>query len=142
MTNTHQLWNEISEGDEIPCLTKNPSYMQLFMFSAITWNRHLIHYNADYAHHDGLQDVAVHRALLGNFLAQMLTDWLGEAGKISKIEWSVRASAKPGDTLTCYGKVLNKHVENGKKYLNTEIRIENEQATVIAPGTATVMLFD
>lgn len=142
MTNTRQFWNEISEGDDIPSLTKIPTYMQLFMFSAITWNRHLIHYNKDYAYHDGLQDVAVHRALLGNFLAQMLTDWLGEAGKISKIEWSVRASAKPGDTLTCFGKVVEKREDNGKKYLNAEIRIENEQGTLIAPGTATVTLFD
>ena len=62
------FFESIQEGDEIPALTKKPTYMQLFMFSAATWNRHLIHYNTEFARHDGLKDVATHRALMGNFL--------------------------------------------------------------------------
>lgn len=142
MTKTSQLWDNINEGDEIPSITKSPTAMQLFMFSAVTWNRHLIHYNKEYAQHDGLEDVAVHRALLGNFLAQLLTDWLGDTGRITKIEWSVRASAKPGDALTCSGKVLEKRIEDGKQLIDTEIRIENDHGTLIAPGKATVTIFN
>lgn len=115
--------------------------MQLFMFSAITWNRHLIHYNTEYARHDGLEDVAVHRALLGNFLAQMITDWLGEHGKLCKIEWNVRASAKPGDTLLTFGTVTDKRTENKNQFLECELRIENSAGSLIAPGKATVHLF-
>ena len=34
------------------------------MVSAVTWNRHLIHYNTEFAISDGLKNVAVHRALI------------------------------------------------------------------------------
>ena len=39
------FFENIKENDEIRSLTKKPTHMQLFMFSAVTWNRHLIHYN-------------------------------------------------------------------------------------------------
>lgn len=134
-------WGEISEGYEIPALIKKPTYMQLFMFSAITWNRHLIHYNTDFARHDGLPDVATHRALVGNFLAQMLSDWLGEAGKITKVEWSMRGTAVPGDTLTCRGKVVKKRIEGDKKLVECELKVENQKGDLIAPGNGEVMFF-
>ena len=136
------LWDEISEGYEISELIKKPTYMQLFMFSAITWNRHLIHYNTEFARRDGLPDVATHRALIGNFLAQMLYDWIGEAGRIAKIEWSVRATAVPGDTLTCRGKVLQKHIEGTKKLVECEIWVENQRGDNIALGKGEVVFFD
>jgi hydroxyacyl-ACP dehydratase HTD2-like protein with hotdog domain len=141
MNETTVLWDAIKAGDEIPAITKQPSYMQLFMFSAITWNRHMIHYNTDYAHHDGLQNVAVHRALLGNYLAQLLTDWVGEAGRLSHIEWNVRASAQPGDILTCRGKVLEKNLMVDRKVVECDIRIENSEGRLIAPGKGVVTFF-
>ena len=133
---------EINEGYEMPSLTKKPTNMQLFMFSAITWNRHLIHYNREFAQSDGLPDVATHRALIGNFLAQMLTNWLGEAGKITKVEWSVRGNAVPGDSLTCRGKVIRKHAEGSRKLVECEIWVENQKGDTIAPGKAEVMFFE
>jgi len=142
MARTMPSWSEIIEGYEIPALTKKPTYMQLFMFIAITWNRHLIHYNTEYARHDGLPDVATHRALVGNFLAQMLCDWIGEAGKIGKIEWNVRATTVPGNTIICRGKVLKKRIEETKKMIECEIWVENEGGEIIAPGKGEVVLFD
>ena len=32
------FFESIQEGDEIPALTKKPTYMQLFMFSAATFD--------------------------------------------------------------------------------------------------------
>ncbi|MDH5651335.1 MAG: MaoC/PaaZ C-terminal domain-containing protein [Gammaproteobacteria bacterium] len=141
MTTNLPNWDSLHIGDAITPLVKRPTPVQLFMFSAVTWNRHQIHYNKDYANHDGLPDVAVHRALLGNFLAQMLTDWLGDAGRISKIEWSVRAGARPGDTLTCTGNITGKHEEDGKRYIEADMRIENQDGTLIAPGKATLLIY-
>ena len=141
MNNQLVSWDKINENDMIPEIIKKPTYVQLFMFSAVTWNRHLIHYNTDYAHHDGLDDVAVHRALLGNFLTQLITDWIGESGKVSKVEWNVRSSAKPGDTLYCRGKVIRKRIENNNKILECEIRIEKEDKTLIAPGKSEILIY-
>lgn len=133
------LWEEISEGQEVTSLIKKSSYMQLFMFSAVTWNRHLIHYNTEFARHDGLPDVATHRALIGNLLAQMLSNWAGEAGRVAKIEWSVRNTAIPGDTLICKGKVLEKCDEGTEKFADCEIWVENQRGDLIAKGKGAVV---
>jgi len=142
MAATILTWGEITEKHKIPPLTKKPTYMQLFMFSAITWNRHLIHYNAEYARHDGLPDVATHRALLGNFLAQMLTDWIGQSGRIRKIEWNVRATVVPGDIIVCHGNVLAKRIDGARKIVECEVWIENADGKNIAPGKCELLLYN
>lgn len=134
-------WEEIVENQEIPALIKKPTYMQLFMFSAVTWNRHLIHYNPEYARRDGLPDVAVHRALIGNFMAQMLTDWIGQSGRVRKLEWNVRASTIPGNIVQCHGRVTKKLVEKGSRTLECEVWVENERGENIAPGTGQIVFF-
>jgi len=133
-------WDNVKMDMPLPSITKQPSAMQLFMFSAVTWNRHLIHYSKDFAIHDGLQDVAVHRALLGSFLGQLLTSWLGDDGMIKRLEWSVRGSAFPGDKVACKGKVTAKEVRNENKEVDCEVWIEKE-GKIIVPGTATVTVF-
>lgn len=136
------VWNSISEGDEITALRKQPSYMQLFMFSAATWNRHLIHYNTEFAHGDGLADVAPHRALIGSFLAQMLSNWAGDAGRVSRLEWSVRGSALPGKDLTCKGTVVSKRFEGDKRLVECSVWAEDEEGVSLAPGKAVVTFFE
>ena len=141
MVTTENLWDKIDVGYEVPTLIKKPTYMQLFMFSAITWNRHLIHYNSDFAKKDGLPDVATHRALIGNFMAQMLTNWLGYAGKIRKLEWSVRATAVPGNTLHCQAKVVGKRLEADGKVAECDISVLNQKGDLIAPGKGVVLFY-
>lgn len=86
------FFEDIDVGYRIPSLIKMPSTIQLFMFSAITWNRHRIHYDSDFArNHDKLPNILVQRPLLGCFLAQMLSEWLGENGEIKRLEWSAEA---------------------------------------------------
>jgi len=135
------FWDRIVEGYEIPPLIKKPTYTQLFMFSAITWNRHLIHYNVEYARRDGLPDVAIHRALIGNYLAQLLSDWVGADGKVAKIQWNVRAVAVPGDILVSRGRVLKKRIDGENKIAECEIWVEKKDANIIAPGRGEVIIF-
>lgn len=135
-------WEGINVGDEIPPLAKKPSYMQLFMFSAVCWNRHLIHYNPDYARSDGLKDAAPQRALIGSFLAQLLSSWVGDAGRVTLLEWSVRASALPGQVITCKGKVIEKRLEGDRQAVECSLWAEDAEGLVLAPGRGVVALFD
>jgi hydroxyacyl-ACP dehydratase HTD2-like protein with hotdog domain len=131
-------WNEIHPATELPTLTVVPSRMQLFMFSAATWNRHHVHYSRDAAVSEGLPDVVVHRALLGDFLARLLTNWLGDAGDIRQLNWRVQQSALPDRPLRCTGKVVGKSHEGGHQIANCQLEIRNEQNQVIAAGDAQV----
>jgi 3-methylfumaryl-CoA hydratase len=50
-----------------------PSAIQLFRYSALTFNSHRIHYDAEYARtHDGYPGVVVHGPLIATFLLELL----------------------------------------------------------------------
>jgi len=76
-------------------LSVTPDCMQVFMFSAVTWNRHHIHYNREQAIEEGLPDVVVQRGLIGNFLARMLNRWIDGRGEVRRLKWQMRRSAVP-----------------------------------------------
>ncbi len=89
----------------LPDLRVHPSAMQIFMFSAVTWNRHHIHYNADAARAEGHPDVVVQRSLIGNYFARHTGAWLGAAGRVACLSWRVTGSAVPDQGLCCHGVV-------------------------------------
>ena len=135
------FYESVELGTEIPSLVKKPGNVDVFMFSAITWNVHRIHYDAGFARdHDKLPDVVVQRTLHGCYLAQLLTDWIGVEGTLKRLAWSNRGMAVPGDTLTCKGEVTGKQVKNDGNYVECEIWIENQRGERITPGSATVIL--
>jgi hydroxyacyl-ACP dehydratase HTD2-like protein with hotdog domain len=133
-----KFWDEIVAGAKIPELVKKPDYKQVFMYSAITWNRHLIHYNCKQAMAEGHPDVVVQRALLGSYLAQMLSDWVTENGMLRRLEWKVIQSAFPGDVLTCKGEVNKKAFTEGEKKIYCDVLIENHRKEIIVKGSAVI----
>jgi len=138
---TGPYYEDVEAGQDIPAFVKTPSNIQLFMFSAATWNLHRIHYDADFAReHDHLPNVLAHRPLLGSFLAQVLTDWVGDNGRLLRLEWSNRGPAMPGDRLMCRGKVTGKRCEVDQGVVECDVWVEKESGEVIVPGKAEVAL--
>jgi hydroxyacyl-ACP dehydratase HTD2-like protein with hotdog domain len=134
-------FEDMEVGYEIPPLARTPSNLQLFMFSAVTWNCHRIHFDADFAReHDKLPDVLAQRPLLGSFLCQMLTDWLGDSGRIARLQWSNRGPAVPGDRLTCKGRVVGKSRTPDRATVQCDVWIEKDGGEIIVPGKAEVVL--
>ncbi len=134
-------FKDLEVGNELPELIKHPGNVQLFAFSAATGNSHRIHYDKDYVQKEGYANLLVHGPLQGAFLAQLITDWLGEKGMLNKIVFQIRAPAFVGDTITCKGKITKKYVSNGKNYLDCEIWEEKQTGEVCANGTATLIYF-
>ena len=135
-------WELIEIGASLGELAKRPDIKQIFMFSAITWNRHVIHYNRESARNEGLPDIVVQRALIGNFFAQFLERWMEDKGDIMRLEWKVVHSAVPGDTLTCRGVVREKYAEEETRLIRCDLEVVNQNAETIAQGQAMLRLFD
>jgi hydroxyacyl-ACP dehydratase HTD2-like protein with hotdog domain len=133
-------FEDVEVGTEVPPLTKLPTTLQLFRYSAVTWNAHRIHYEREYARKEGHPDVLVQAHLHGAFLAQMITDWAGPRARLVTFGWSNRGRAIPGDTLTCTGRVTAKRVDGGRHLVELEIVETNQRGEVCAPGKATVAL--
>lgn len=138
MENRMQDEKTVAVGTKLGLLVKKPNLQQLFMFSAITWNRHAIHFNRQAARDEGLPDVVVQRALIGNFLAQLLDQWMQHRGEIQRLEWKVVQSAVPGDTLTCTGVVIRILSEKDHRLIECDLEILNQKASAIAQGVGMV----
>jgi acyl dehydratase len=92
-------------GSELPALARATSTVQIFRYSAATWNTHRIHYDKDYALAEGYPGVLVQSHLHGAFLAQYCTDWAGDAGRLLELGLRVTRFAVAGETLTIVGTV-------------------------------------
>lgn len=139
MEQNNLCWENISTTTPIPELVVCPDHTQIFMFSAITWNRHHIHYHKDAAVSEGFPDIVVQRGLIGNFLARLMTNWVGDCGELCKLTWKVTRSASPGKDIVCRGKIKDKIDSESEKYLICEVTASNENDEFIASGEATVL---
>ena len=133
-------FEDVEVGDQIPSLTKKPTTVQLVQFLAVTWHWHRVHFDKPFALSDGAPDVIVQARLVGSFLTQMLTDWMGERGTLRRIKYRSQIMTTPADTLTCKGRVIKKYVQNQNHCLDCEILIENQRGEIVMPGSATVVL--
>lgn len=132
-------WTDLSVTTRIPELTVCPDHTQVFMFSAITWNRHHIHYSKDAAIAEGLPDVVVQRALIGNFFARLITNWVNDRAELRALAWKVTRSALPGRDIICRGKIREKIDSETRKCLVCEVTASNDSDELIASGEATVV---
>lgn len=137
MTNEAQVCiDDLAVGFELPVVVRNASRVQLFLYSAATWNPHRIHYDADYARFEGHQDVIVHGPLQGAWLSQYLTDWAGPLGRLVNLSWQNRASALPEQDYEFHGWItaINDDV------VSLEVREQTVDGVVVMPGEAKVQL--
>ena len=132
-------WEDVSAATRIPELIVRPDRTQVFMFSAVTWNRHHIHYSRDAAIREGLPDVVVQRALIGNFLARLITNWVGDNAELRKLTWKVTRSALPGKNIVCRARIRQRTESEGEKYLMCEVTASNESDELVASGQAKVV---
>ncbi len=128
-------------GDTIAPLVRDPTALQLFAFSAATWNTHRIHYDRDYARDvEGYPDVLVQSHLHANFLEQAVASAFGPRARLARLGWQNRGMAVPGDRLTVTGTVAN--VDRDAGHVRVELKLEerNQRDELCVKGWATVVL--
>jgi hydroxyacyl-ACP dehydratase HTD2-like protein with hotdog domain len=92
-------------GDELPELVKHPTTRQLVQYAGAQGDFYEIHYDQDFARSVGLPGVILHGLLKAAFLGQLVTDWLGDRGRLKTFEVSYRGIDVPGRPYQCQGKV-------------------------------------
>ena len=133
-------YEDVVVDAEITPLVKQPTTRQLVMWAGASGDYNPIHYDKDFAQSQGLPGVIVHGALVASFLCQLITDWIGEQGVISKFSCSYRGMNFPGEALTCRGKVTNKYVADDKHYVECESWVENSKGEKTVTGKVVVTL--
>ncbi len=133
-------WEDVAEGSEIPTLVKHPTPRQLVMYAGASGDYYEIHYNKEFALKRGLPDIVVHGQLSCHFLAQLLTDWIGDEGMLKKLSCTYRGMNFPNEDLICKGNVTRKYIEDGEHLVDLNIWAENPRGEKTVLGSATVVL--
>ena len=120
--------------------TVQPHEVDLFLFSAITWNPHRIHYDRDYARVEGYPDILVagpHQAAL---LAQMLSDYArSQGGCLESMAVRHRSPAYCSQVLELAAVVTRTAVDACRLRVDADLTI-HAAGSLAVTGTAGVLL--
>ncbi len=131
----------LSVGMDLPARDHHPDTVDLFLYNAVLWNAHRIHYDEPYATQvEGYPGLVIQGPLLGDWMSQTVTDWLGEAGTMVEFAYSNRKAAYIGDTLRASGRVTG--IDHARGEVTLELAVRNAAGDLVAPGTARVRLGD
>ena len=113
--------------------------VQQMLYNASLWNGHRIHFDMPYATEvEGYPGLVVAGPLMGDWLHQVVDEWLGDAGIITGIEYSNRIAAYVGDTVITGGTITAYDESTGQVTL--EVFVKNERDEILTPGVVTVRL--
>jgi len=126
----------VEVGQELPELVKHPTPRQLVQYAGAQGDFYEIHYDQEYARSVGLPGVILHGLLKAGFLGQLVTDWLGDRGKLITFEVTYRGVDEPGHPYRCRGRVTNVDGDD----VELEVWGEDEAGKRTTVGSANVQL--
>ncbi len=126
-------------GMPIPERQHNCDEVQQMLYNASLWNGHRIHFDMPYATEvEGYPGLVVAGPLMGDWLHQVVDEWLGDAGMITGIAYSNRIAAYVGETVTAGGTITAYNEDTGEVTL--EVFVKNARDEVLTPGVITAKL--
>ena len=130
-------FTEIFIGQNLPEREHTATNVSLFCYNAAIWNPHRIHYDERYTteveKHPG---VVIDGPLQGDWLSQIVINWIGDDAKLINFNYSNRQASYLGETLKSGGKVTSIDTKTGR--VEVELFLCNEEGKITSPGTALV----
>ncbi|WP_017976853.1 MaoC family dehydratase [Actinopolyspora halophila] len=115
--------SQVSKGDQLPELSISVTRGDLVRYAGASGDFNPIHYSGAFAQEVGLPDVIAHGMLTMALATRLVTDWLGDPGRI--VEHGVRFTRpvvvpddENGARVELSGKVASVDEEEGTAKLN------------------------
>lgn len=149
---TEQLYYEdVEPGTELTPLAKIATTQMLVRWAGAIGDDNPLHYEDEFAAVQGVGRPIVHGSLKRAWLAQLMTDWIGEEGELKKLSCQYRGIDYPrrmktmsepqeGETWWCRGVVNKKYMENNCYFVECKIWVENGKKAKTTIGMALVSL--
>ena len=130
-------FREIAAGQALPERDFTATNVSLFCYNAAIWNPHRIHYDETYTTEvEKHPKIVIDGPLQGDWLSQIVVNWVGEDAELLKFDYSNRRASYLGETLKSGGKVLKVDQKTG--LVEVELFLKNEDGEITSPGSATV----
>jgi acyl dehydratase len=130
--------SDLDSGSVLPDLRKLPiTKLQLVKYAGASGDYNLIHTDDETARAVGLEGVIAHGMLSMAFLGEYLC-WLAGPESVRRLSVRFVAMVRPGDTLTCRGRVKDRTASDAVKRLRLEVWTENQRAERVTVGEAEV----
>ena len=130
-------FREIAVGPAHPEREFTATNVSLFCYNAAIWNPHRIHYDETYTTEvEKHPKIVIDGPLQGDWLSQIVVNWVGEEAELLKFDYSNRRASYLGETLKSGGKVLKVDQKTGLG--EVELFLKNEDGEITSPGSATV----
>ena len=134
------ITRELSAGSALPELRKDAiTKLQLVKYAGASGDYNLIHTDDETARRVSLDGVIAHGMLSMAFLGQYLC-WLTGPESIRRLTVRFVEMVRPGDVLTCRGRVKAKELERDGQRVTLELWTENQRAQPVTTGEAEVVI--
>lgn len=134
------VYEEVVVGQPLPTLIKHPTPRQLVMWAGASGEFSEMHYDKEFALSKGFPGLIVHGMLMTSFLAQVMTDWMGEWGTLKKIKTTNRQFVLVDQDILCKGTVSNKYLQGAEHCVECELWTENKAGEKCVTATAVLTL--
>lgn len=131
-------FDAIEVGDSLPVLKKRPTPRQLVMWAGAAGEFSEMHYDINFARERGFPGVIVHGMLLAAFIAQVLTDWVGEWGEIKKLKIKNERFLLVNEEVICTGTVIKKWSDGPERFVECELLAKKSDGEVCVSAKAIV----
>ena len=130
---------DLQVGTQLPAREHTANNVSLFLYNAAVWNPHRIHYDEGYTTEvEGHPGIVIDGPLQGDWLSQVVLNWLADQGSLLNFSYSNRRAAYLGETLTSGGSISA--INNDTKEVELSLFIKNADRDIITPGTARVLI--
>jgi len=135
-----RYWEDVEIGEELAGFSLELNTRRVFLQISGTQDWYPLHFDPQFARRSGHQDIFMNTGFLQGALVRVITDWMGDEGFLKKLYFEMRRQQRPGDIMTCKGRVVDKYVRDGQHYVECEVWAENEREGVTTPGRAWIIL--
>jgi acyl dehydratase len=134
-------YDDVKVGDEIPSFSIQLEQMMLWQYSGASGDFNPIHNDKEFGEKVGLGGTIAHGLSSMGRMQKTVTDWIEDPGRLKKLKVRFAAPARPGDTVTFSGKVVDKKEEDGRKLVTLEVGAQTQDGVqVLTKGEAVVEL--
>jgi 3-methylfumaryl-CoA hydratase len=125
---------EFQIGDTLPPLRHTATALQLFRYSAVTWNPHRIHFDRPYARAEGHDGIALHSHLRAALALRCVSEGLGPDWRVTRVTYRLRKPVYAPAVVTYSARVVAADGDG----MTLELIEENPSGEVGFEGTVRV----